>query len=190
MKLILGLMVFLPVNVLATSVGFVRGNTRTAVELHGEVFVLCPNNGGAGPGQAVHYCRGYVMEPSSYDYFRGPDGLVASEVSLTATREDGSTRTKRSAYDGQTYRSTDSFNLWISTLFQRPLLKEGQNKISYTLSQDQTIVGQGEFQVLVQDGPARQCPRSTYHSSNPEDCRSSFSVCDRYFSQYNNCKIK
>ena len=174
----------------AEEIGFVHGNTRQLVALEGELIVLCPSSPGANPPVQTFYCHDLVMEPSSYDYFRGPNGLVASEVVLTATREDGTKKSKTLIYDSHSFRTTDSINLWISTLFQRPLLKEGRNKLSYTLIQNSTTVGQGDFEAIVQSGTSRQCPKTTYNSVNADDCTSPYSVCERYFSQYNNCKLQ
>lgn len=189
MKFFALIFTLLPGVVMATeTVGFSQGNTRTAVAISGDLMVSC-HEPGRPPTHAFFSCRDLVLEPTSYDFFQGPKGLDADEVELTATREDGSTRTKREKYDSLTYRSEDPFNLWISTLFQRPLLKGGHNEIAYTLIQNQTAVGQGKFQVLVQKGPSRVCPRSSYNSINSSDCQSQFSVCNRYFSQYNNCRL-
>jgi hypothetical protein len=175
----------------ADQIGFSLGNTSTAVALSGQVSVSCPANktSGAGPTTVIFTCRNVVLEPSAYDYFLGPKGVNANEVSLVATHEDGSLRTKSDSYDPKLARTTSAFNLWISTLFQRPLLKEGHNKISYTLVLNKAAVGQGTFEVLVQQGESRQCPVSHYSSLEPSDCESPFTVCERYFTQYDNCTL-
>jgi hypothetical protein len=191
MKTLLLISFLFPFVSSAEEIGFIHGNTREIVALEGELVVLCPSSPSeSNPPVQTYYCRDLVMEPSPYDFFRGPNGLVASEVVLTATREDGSKKSKTLSYDSRSLRTKDSINLWISTLFQRPLLKEGRNKMIYTLIQGSTAVGQGEFEAIVQSGTSRQCPRTTYNSINPQDCVSPFSVCQRYFTQYNNCKLK
>lgn len=175
----------------AEEVGFVHGNTRQIIALEGEITVFCPvGPTDYNPPSQSFVCTELVMEPSPYDYFRGPRGLSASELVLTATREDGTSKSKTIPYDSRSFRTADSINLWISTLFQRPLLKEGRNKLIYTLIQGSTTVSQGELEAIVQNGPPRQCPRTTYNSINPQDCVSPYSVCQRYFSQYNNCKLQ
>jgi hypothetical protein len=184
------LLILLFPTLVFADVGFELGNIRKSVFISGEVHVFCPVNSPGDLPSTVINCRGLVLEPSSYDYFRGPVGLAASEVILTSKREDGSSRSKSVGYDSRTYRSKDEINLWVSTLFQRPLLKEGRNEVSYTLVQNKTVVGQGQFEVLVQDGGSRTCPTSTYNSPNPQDCKSPYSVCDRYFSQYDNCNLQ
>jgi hypothetical protein len=191
MKSLILISFMLPMLASAEEIGFVHGNTRQIIALEGELIVLCPaGSEGATPVTAAYYCSELVMEPSPYDHFRGPRGLSASEVTLTAHREDGTTKSKTLPYDGRSLRTKESINLWISTLFQRPLLKEGRNKMIYTLIQGSTTVGQGEFEAIVQSGTSRQCPKTTYNSINPQDCISPYSVCQRYFSQYNNCKLQ
>ncbi len=173
------------------AVGFSHGSLMNSVPVTGQVTVFCPATVANPSGSKAKYsCQDLVLEPSAYDYFMGPQGLVADHLTLVATREDGSIRSKTDLYDGSHFRSTSSLNLWISTLFQRPLFKKGLNKISYTLVLDQAIVGQGDFKVLVQEQAARECPVSQYMSADPADCESPFSVCERYFSQYNNCTLK
>lgn len=183
-------MLFLfPISSFAQDVGFTLGHHLRVIPLSGQVTVICvPHD--PFPNRRTYQCRGLVLEPSAYDYFRGPKGLKAETVTLTAIREDGSTRSKSEDYDSHTSRSKKSFNLWISTLFQRPLLKEGRNKIDYTLVQSQTVVGQGQFEVLVQRDQPRQCPYSAYTSMDPNDCSSQFTVCERYFYQYDNCTLE
>ncbi len=173
------------------AVGFSHGPMMKSVPVAGQVTVFCPVSPENPAGKTAKYsCQDVVLEPSAYDYFMGPQGVDADHFTVVATREDGSIRSKTDLYDGSESRSTSSLNLWISTLFQRPLFKKGLNKISYTLVLNQAVVGQGNFQVLVQEQPARECPISQYVSADPDDCDSPFSVCERYFSQYNNCTLK
>lgn len=173
------------------AVGFSRGSVMKSVPVSGRVSVTCPSALNPGQTQTVGYtCQDIVLEPSPYDYFIGPAGLKADEFSLVVTREDGSVRSKTDVYDQSQTRSSSTINLWISTLFQRPLLKKGRNQVSYSLVQGRTAVGQGTFEVLVQEESERVCPVSQYVSSDANDCSSPFSVCERYFLQYNNCTIK
>ncbi len=176
---------------LVFAVGFSHGSLMKSVPVAGRVTVFCPASSASPAGTTARYsCQDVVLEPSAYDYFMGPKGLNADHVTLVATRADGTIRSKTELYNSVQSRTTSSLNLWISTLFQRPLFKKGLNKIHYTLVLNQAAVGQGDFQVLVQEQPARECPDSQYTSADPADCESPFSVCERYFSQYNNCTLK
>ncbi|MGZ3746495.1 MAG: hypothetical protein ACXWRE_04030, partial [Pseudobdellovibrionaceae bacterium] len=117
-----------------------------------------------------------------------PQGVKADEVSLTNTRADGSRRERTEAYNSKGLRSANAFNLWISTPFQRPLLGLGINKIDYRLSGAGKIVGQGAFSVSVIHGATRTCPTTHYNSVDPTDCQSQYSMCQKYFEQYDSCR--
>lgn len=174
----------------AGDVGFSTGNSFTASSVEGVVAVTC--EGFNGTATARYTCRDVVLEPSPYDYIVGPKFAEARRIDVRAVYADGSSRTKMSFYDGVRGISKDSFNLWISTLFQKPLLQVGVNKIQYSIYSDdkRDIVeyARGEFTVQVDRGAARRCPSTSYNSTDVNDCNSQYSVCQRYFEQYNNCK--
>ncbi|MBV2169813.1 MAG: hypothetical protein KUL82_14000 [Bdellovibrio sp.] len=170
----------------AHAAGFANGNALIATPIQGQVQVQC--NGFNGSGTALYTCRDVVMDPQAYDYFVGPQDARADKVELMAFHEDGSSRSKVNNYDGARGKSRDAFNLWISTLFQKPLLEYGRNTIRYKIfSDNNTPYAQGEFGVVVQRGAARQCPAATYHSTDSNDCNSQYSICQRYFEEYRNC---
>ena len=118
----------------------------------------------SGKGQATYDCRDLVLDPSSYDYFYGPKGTGANAVELRVERADGSLKIKTNQYDSKNGKSTSSFNLWISTLFQKPLLMGGVNKVHYSLYDSSADNVQeyaaGDFTVTVTRGP-----RSEEHTS-------------------------
>ncbi|NUM88734.1 MAG: hypothetical protein HUU37_05990 [Bdellovibrionales bacterium] len=167
--------------------GFTAGNDFQAVWLDGEISLNCQDSATGRSDFAVLRCEREVLDPAEFTRFKGPQ-VEADEVVLTATREDGSTREKSGGYDGTEGRSTGSFNLWISTLFQRPLLKMGRNVIAWALSKEGKTVAEGKFDATVTQGPDRQCRyRRTYFSSNINDCATGGSFCDRYFQDENWC---
>ena len=174
---------------LAIGAGFSQGNSFTATPVQGQVNVTC--NSITGSGSAIFTCRDVVLTPQAYDIFIGPQDSRARKLDLSCTRENGSVVTRSSAYDGNRGRSTDSFNLWISTLFQKPLLAMGVNKISYIVKTDKNeMVEQGTFNVMVSKAAMRECPVASYTSSDMNDCNSQYSVCQRYFEEFNNCQAK
>ncbi|HWU43742.1 MAG TPA: hypothetical protein VN132_09900 [Bdellovibrio sp.] len=174
----------------STAIGFLSGSEFQATPIDGTVVITC--DGFNGTSQANYSCRDVVLDPQSSDIFAGPREPRAKQVELLATHEDGTTRTKTSNYDGQLAQSTSSFNLWINTLFQKPLLMTGINRIHYTLYNGSTAgpeeFGSGNFTVTVKRGTARHCPTSYYHSTDVIDCNSQYSICQRYFDQYNSCR--
>jgi hypothetical protein len=175
-------------NAQAGNVGFVHGSEFTAAAVEGRVTVHC--NGTNGVGNAVYNCRDAVLEPQLYDYFMGPQDARATDVELKCARDDGSVRSKTSGYDGNKGISTDSFNLWILTLFQKPLLQVGLNTIDYRITADdraKTEISKGRFVVNVVRTPARRCPDAHYTSTDINDCNAQYSVCQKYFEEYHNC---
>jgi len=170
-------------SVALADVGFSSGNKFTASPIRGHVTVTCAD------GSSVRYsCRDNVLEPESYDYFIGPQGVSADMIRLDSVRADGSHRQRSSSYNGKDGRSVDAFNLWISTLFQRPLLLAGVNKVTYALSNAGKAVSQGTVVVNVDQGAARECPATHYNSADAVDCQSQYTVCQRYFEQYQFCR--
>lgn len=167
-------------------VGFSKGNALSATPIQGQVRVVC--NGFNGTGSAIYMCRDLALNPSSYDYFVGPRDARATKVELTATHQDGSTRSKTTDYKGAEGRSSESINLWISTLFQKPLLEAGTNSIKYRLLTRDTVYAEGTYQATVTKKPLRECAPATYNSSDINDCNSQYSICQAYFREHNYCQ--
>lgn len=173
----------------ANTVGFSRGNDLTATPIQGQVQVTC--FGFNGSGSAAYTCRDVVLDPQAYDYFIGPRDSRIDKVELTAVHEDNSSRSKVSDYDGVSGKSRDAFNLWISTLFQKPLLELGRNLVRYRLYSRETVLEDAvsnQFIVTVRRGAARNCPAARYDSTDVNDCNSQYSICQRYFEEHRNCQ--
>lgn len=179
-------------SVQAADGGFANGNEFVATPVQGQVRVVC--NGFNGNDTALYSCRDVALSPSPYDYFVGPQiarNNVSDRIELQATLEDGTVRTKTTGYDGMRGKSRDAFNLWISTLFQKPLLGYGVNKIRFRviLSENHTEhTVDGDFIANVKRGTVRTCPAVEYVSSDINDCSSQYSICQRYFQEYKNCQ--
>lgn len=167
----------------SSEVGFYSGNKFAASAIHGYVSLVCP-----GGATAEFSCRDKVLEPNSFDYFIGPAGMAADSVSLSSLRSDRSRREMAAGYDAAAGRSSASFNLWISGLFERPLLLSGENSVRYTLSSRGKQMAEGTFIVKVSQGEPRECPAVRYESTDPQDCQSPYTVCQRYFEQFENCR--
>lgn len=172
----------------ADDAGFETGNEFQSVYLEGEITVSCRDPQG-GSDLAIFRCAAEVLDPAEFVKFKGPAGVDADEVVLKATREDGSMREKSESYNPATGLSKGRFNLWIATLFQRPLLKHGRNSVDYSLQKSGAPVKSGNFTANVSQGPDRSCRyRRHYQSSDMSDCRSSQRLCSRYFWEENYCQ--
>lgn len=186
MKKILSALLLLSASA-SFAAGLSGGDQYTAVSIYGRLNVQC--SGPQGTTSAFANCRGQILNPGEYSYFVGPIS-EAETVTLVATHEDGSvSKPKSSPYDGQKGKSKKSFNLWISTVLQRPLLDFGKNTVHYTLSQNGRVTEQGDFVVTVLDGATASCSRvGFYFSSVESDCQAPSTFCSRYFAENNYCQ--
>lgn len=166
-------------------IGFDVGNDFTVTPYFGHVTVNCRNY--SESATANYYCRGEQFGPAYFPHFVSRSARDADEVALLATWEDGSQHKKSSAFDSSTGQSKKGFNLWIRTLFQRPLLTLGENQVHYTLKKDGTNVEEGDFNANVIREKSKTCYPKSYFSSNLSDCRDEASICRRYFDEEDRC---
>lgn len=169
----------------AQQVGLEKGNSFQSVALSGQVTVIC--NGFSGYGQNTYNCRDITLEPATYDNVTGPRDPSIDEIKLISKQESGSVVKKTEDFDGRLGRTENAVNLWISTLFQKPLLRDGRNIISYELLAKGVVKQSGEFSVQVTRSQARVCPNTTYNSIDFNDCQAQYSICQRYFKENNFC---
>lgn len=149
--------------------------------LRGTVTMYCPTR-----TQIVN-CNAAYLSPSTYSKFIYNGATDATDVELN---RDGARSVKKSRFNSETLESKKSFNLWVGSLLQRPLLKRGVNVINYTLKgEDKEVVERGQFEVLVEQSPTRLCPWDTYRSFNDNDCRSGGQhICNAYFQRHRLCR--
>ena len=166
---------------------FSSNSDKTAMNIQGTVTVNCPTSLTAAI-QAVFQCRDNVLEPSNFDYFLGPEGLVADQVTLTVISSDASSRTKSFSYNSLTRRTALPVNLWSSSPFQKALLKEGVNDIQYRFTLNGAEAGKGHSTQKILRGAWRTCADLTIDSEFANDCAAPYSVCQRYFEKMNYCR--
>lgn len=187
MKFLTALILISSINAQA-QVGFKNGNDITAVQSQGELLVRCNDINNSGPTSALFSCRDEILVTGDYDSFKGPEGVIADQVTLTAIHEDGSFREKTVHYNYQTNETTKEINLWRYTLLQRPLLNLGVNRISYKFTLNGKFVSDGSFISTVTDGGKRICPRRGFYWSNDgADCSPSGTMCYRFLRENNYC---
>lgn len=164
------------------------GDQFTAISVEGNLSVQCMGTNN-GPSYATAHCESEILNPAEYSYFQGPN-IDADTVSLQATWENGkTTKSKTANYDSVKGKSTKSFNLWIQTLLQRPLLNYGKNIVKYTLTKNGKTVEEGNFNVEVVKGGNSVCPRMGYFTSNnSQDCAFPNNFCSTFFQQNNYCQ--
>lgn len=162
-------------------IGFSSGDTFTSHEYEGSFTLFCP-----GLSKTV-VCQAYGLSPQEFDHLVFPTSIEADEVTLTRTNVRGDQRSKTSNIRSGQGRSKKSFNLWIRTLFQRPLLSMGRNSIGYEFSLNNSVVEQGEFDVLVNDGGRKSCRHDVLNGTT-RDCEAPTTLCDTYFRRQNYCQ--
>lgn len=168
------------------AVGLSAGDVFSATPLAGDLTVRC--NDGGQQNTAYYACYEEILEPVDTSYFLGPEGESASRAELTANYENGETRTMDLRYNAATGRS-EAVNLWLSSLFQRPLLSYGANRISFSMRNEADAeLSRGEFLAQVNIGARRRCRARTYWSSSMSDCRSPGFACSRFFRDENYCR--
>lgn len=171
---------------IASAAGLSGGDQYSAIRIEGQLTVQCP---GANPATAQAYCGADLLNPGEYSYFVNGN-KDADHVSLQATREDGSvSKAKTVEYDSAKGISKKSFNLWIRTVLQRPLLDFGKNTVHYKMTKNGTTVEEGDFVVTVADGGRFSCRRiGHYISTLPTDCATPQNLCSRFFQENNYCQ--
>ncbi len=157
----------------ATTAGFKHGNDYEAVSYDGSVTASCST------GTRTHYCSAYGLNPTIYTKLVTAQRVDANKYEVSATHESG----KRVTKDGK-FKGTESkgINLWIRTLFQKPLLAFGLNKIDYKIMKKKTVVQSGSFEVMVNQGERKRC-RSGYIRMSGNSCENTTSVCNEYFNR-------
>ena len=178
---IIGVMAF---SFAQASTGFSNGNNIDITYYSGWVRVV--NCSGDVIGNKSHFCSAADYNPGAFDRFVTDNRVKADRVSLSAVHEDGSTRSKRKKYDSNKGIS-DKFNLLVSTLFQRPLLEEGVNRVSYMLTNKRSEVASGEFEANVQVTGDLRCPDLTI-SGWGSTCDNASAACNEYFNRVNGCQ--
>jgi hypothetical protein len=183
--LIMTISLLLSYKVFAT--GLQHGNEYQAHILTGTMYVTC--NDGRNHDTATIRCRGNYLSPAEFTKFVTDSGIDADKVTLTYKDHKGKMKSKSSSFNSSKGESKKRFNLWIGSLFQRPMLNYyGENKIGYKLTKNDEAVEEGSFIVNVEKLPTRTCRYRSYYSSNVSDCRSGSSLCDRYFKEQNYCR--
>ncbi len=164
----------LPAVFASDRIGFSSGDTFSAYDYEGSMTLFCP-----GESRRV-ICRGHGLEPGEFDHLVFPSTIDADKVTLTRTNTRGDTRTKSSDIRNGQSRSKKSFNLWIRTLFQRPLLSMGDNTIRYSFEKNGNVIEEGTFHTQVIDGGIKSCRHLTLTGGQGE-CQNPSLKCNEYF---------
>ena len=159
---------------------FSRGDQFQYSNIEGALTIVCN-----GRTKTVT-CRDVFMDPWPYDVFLGPRSAHADNVSFQATN-GRDIQNSTAKYDGQTGRSAD-VNLGVFSIFQKPLLRVGENQVRYSiLDKTGNTLDSEVFVVNVTRGKSRTCVARETISDNADDCDHSYSLCQLYFTNQNFC---
>ncbi len=168
-------------------VGFKNGNNIEITNLFGQVTYHC-NAANGVPYTRQYSCSGYLTRPGTHDYLISRAPIDADKVQLVATHETDSTQKKSVGFDSKKSQSKSRINLAVRSLFQRPLLKDGNNLIDYTFEKNKKVVLTGSFNATMAVVEDRQCRPRTVFSHSQSQCDNQMSACDHYFYLENNCQ--
>jgi hypothetical protein len=165
------------------SAQFSRGFNFQFVNINGELNIVCPSR------TVKTICHGTHMEPWPYDSLMGPKVQQAISLQISASIDSNSEVRKLNVdYDGR-IGSSDEINLGVSSLFERPLLRVGNNKIRYSLvNRRGDSLLDSEFVVVVNRAQARTCPKQMVQSAINADCEIPYSSCQQYFKDQKYCQ--
>lgn len=169
----------------SVAAGFSNGNDIQVNRIRGSLTLYC-HDPYYGQQSKFVTCAADLWTPGLTDFFVGPTAN-ASKVTLIAKNPSGSDRKRDANYDGTAGKSKTRFNLGISTLTQRPLLREGTNSVHFVLSEGNQMVSEGDFTATVTRGEEYRCQHDIEWGT-PYDCDFVQQACDRYFEKQNYCQ--
>ena len=163
------------------TVEFHRGSLMKTDKIQGEVTIHCR---GEQSSLNTYTCKSNDLAGGNYGQIIVKDEII--EADWLQLQREGSQEIKGTRFDARTGKTKRSFNLWIKTVLQEPLLKFGKNKILYTFSKRRKVVKKGFFFVQVENGDFRQCRNSsaTYYDT----CPNIYTACDDYFYRQTYCE--
>jgi hypothetical protein len=180
------LALLLSINISWAQGGFAQGDHYSLILYRGQVTVWCSN--GSASSRAFYSCAEERAHPGAFAHFVTSENVDADEVRITARHENGAVQTRTRNFNARTNESR-SFNLLVRTLFQRPLLGLGDNRLSYELTKRGVVVALGEFDVRVERDPvARQCRAITLTTTDMNACQNHTVACDQYFRTVGPCR--
>lgn len=171
----------------APTVGFKHGNNLEYQRLVGNVQYFCKDSLGS-PYTRRWTCIADLVSPGTHDYVVSSTPIDADKVTLKATRADGSTKSKSVGFNSDKSTSSTRVNLWIRTLTQSPLLKDGANKIDVEFKKGKNVVATTNFTSNVTFNGETQCRFVSAYSYNDSYCTNQDSGCNYYFYLTNDCK--
>jgi hypothetical protein len=127
-------------------------------------------------------CSSWDILLSTKSYFFGPFNITADTIVFVAFWENGKVVKKRRSYHRVLERTKKRINLFATSLYKRPLIGIGKNRIIYTMFYKREKVYMGELTFTVsKESIVRTCLDRTIDRMDMRMCRNSASACNYYF---------
>lgn len=179
------LFVFVLVGGQAFSADFEGHTEFESYDVRGTYKVTCL---GATTKFQTHLCKAYGMHPFNWARFSHSPKNYVEYVTLKSHRPDGKSVTKRLQWNEQLEQSFEEVNLWKKSMFVKPLLSHGVNKVDYSFTVKNKVVESGSFDVTVNKGNHYRCETLTETKKNSKYCDDSMEACTYYFNKQKNCQ--
>lgn len=159
------------------SVSFKHGNQFKVDSYSGIVRANCPTTFND------FNCYDQSLSPANFTRLVSEEFIDADRYWIEATFENGKKKTKDGKFKRRKRRSS-TINLWVRSVFQRPLLRYGINEIRYKLYKKKELVLEGSFDVSVETGEYYQCGFGFLYYNNNNACFNQYQVCSDYLNSY------
>lgn len=176
-KFLISLILFSIHNAYSLDVQFEGGNDIEILSREGTVNVSCTENGNRR--RYSYSCYDSTLTSGSYGAVEVIGGTI--DADYVKLQRKGSKYIKKIKYYPKRNRSSRRINLWVRTLFQRSLLKSGENIIKYRFFKNKKVILQGEFVANVSPGRSDYCGRGSIYTTS---CPSMYQACDSFFRRY------
>jgi hypothetical protein len=150
--------------------------------LEGSVNVWCRDDNNRTRTN-YYNCNESVLRDGNYAKLVVSNGTI--DADYVKLQRVGSKYIKGAKFNATTGISTGSFNLWVGSLFQRPMLNRGVNTIKYKFFKKKKLIAEGEFDVDVVRGKTRDCGYGTLSTSR---CPSAYEACSEFYRRRNYCR--
>ncbi|OIQ19659.1 MAG: hypothetical protein BM556_04015 [Bacteriovorax sp. MedPE-SWde] len=179
-KLFITLMI--PTYILA--LGFQSGDTYKSTKLTGAVGIIC--NNGMNIVSKMYRCNKEQLLPVMNEYIVG-NNLDADKVSVEFSYKNKQ-QIKKRKFDMESQRTKKTLNLWKKNLWNKPILKEGENTVRFKAYKSGVTVEEETRIINVENIGESYCGSATLKSKDLGDCYSMANACELFYKATNYCQ--
>ena len=165
-------------------IGLRLGDSFKSTRLHGAVGIEC--NNGMNMASKIFRCQKEQLLPAMEDYVTSQTYEVDKVVVTNITHPRKVSKTVKFKV-GET-QSLKSINLWKNNLWNKALLKEGQNTLVFKAYLKGKLVTEKTQNVNVDNWGDSNCGSAQIKSKDMADCYSMARACDILYRLSNYCQ--